>query len=406
VSDAPRANPITVTIGDGVTLAAGSTNMVLSAATLPEASPAEYMALANDVPPGHAAVFSTDGTAIYVNVIPVKWIEESAEKTGLTGSWSEDVSYEDGRAYLFGDYVFTPKSVSTADVVTVEFKTQFYELDDFEPDATVQAAVRLSTNGCFQVWTLTGNTPSWLDVDAEGMTPESGSEYSLRFTFDYQRQTYCVEVEKDGTWLSLAGRVVLNAPSGDQGTDRPTKFPLAVSKNRVSSVTFTGETFFTSLVGENIVAVGFGESEVIALNGATETLSAAKAAWLNGLGDKATVVDRIKTISADKFNEAYLLNIDIMHGDFTYTFGITGITVKEDEVDIAVELTRSGDATVPINGTLKFYGSATLQAFLSSPAELGEATLTNENFGEGTTATATIPLKGETRPAFFNAKIE
>ena len=34
------------------------------------------------------------------------------------------------------------------------------------------------------------------------------------------------------------------------------------------------------------------------------------------------------------------------------------------------------------------------------------AELTNETFAGGETATATIPLDGETPPAFFNAKIE
>jgi hypothetical protein len=34
------------------------------------------------------------------------------------------------------------------------------------------------------------------------------------------------------------------------------------------------------------------------------------------------------------------------------------------------------------------------------------AELTNETFAGGETATAAIPLDGETPPAFFNAKIE
>ena len=75
-------------------------------------------------------------------------------------------------------------------------------------------------------------------------------------------------------------------------------------------------------------------------------------------------------------------------------------------MSVAVTLTRCGSIAQPINGVLKFYGAATLAAFKDGATELGAAELTNETFAGGETATATIPLSGETPPAFFSAKIE
>ena len=75
-------------------------------------------------------------------------------------------------------------------------------------------------------------------------------------------------------------------------------------------------------------------------------------------------------------------------------------------MSVAVTLTRSGSIAQSVNGVLKFYGAATLAAFKESATALGVAELTNETFAGGETATATIPLSGETPPAFFNAKIE
>lgn len=88
------------------------------------------------------------------------WLRESAATSGWTGEWSENVNYgEDGRAYLSGDVAFEPTNASTGNVVTVEMKTQFNEcVKDTNPDATAQAAVRLGSNGHFQVWV--GNVAS------------------------------------------------------------------------------------------------------------------------------------------------------------------------------------------------------------------------------------------------------
>ena len=81
-------------------------------------------------------------------------------------------------------------------------------------------------------------------------------------------------------------------------------------------------------------------------------------------------------------------------------------TVDDARGAIEVTLSRSGETGGEINGTLNFYGAATLEAFKSAPSKLGTAELSNESFGDGDTARAAIELKGETPPAFFDARIE
>ena len=400
ISNASRDNPVTVTIGDGGELAGGSSSMVLSAGSLPETSPAAYMALSNEVPDGYAAQFTTVGSAIYVNVVPVKWIEENAEKTFLTGRWSENVEYgADGRAEIVGGNAFTPYSASTGNVVTVETKAEFDKCEiAYEPEPDVQAAACLSSNGVFQVWTRLGGEQAgaeWVDAAASGVTPVPGTEYSMRITIDYAAKAYSVEVKDD----SAERYSKLEA-------DGRTSFPLAFETNCVSKILFSGETYFTSLAGESVTVEGFAEHESIALVGASVTIDKARAAWLNELGSKAEVSGVLSRLTAAKFNEAYLLNFDVTKGDFTYEFKVTGITVEDSRVAIEVTLSRSGETGGEINGTLNFYGAATLEAFKSAPSKLGTAELSNESFGDGDTARAAIELKGETPPAFFDARIE
>ena len=60
----------------------------------------------------------------------------------------------------------------------------------------------VATNGCFQVWTKELGVGSggvgelvWVDVEAEGVMPQVGVEYTFRFAFDYAAKTYGVEVQ-------------------------------------------------------------------------------------------------------------------------------------------------------------------------------------------------------------------
>ena len=78
----------------------------------------------------------------------------------------------------------------------------------------------------------------WIDVAAEGVTPQPGVEYTFRFVFDYRYGTYSVSVFHNGTYIPLV-----------QSVNR-THFPLAVQASCVSRVKFTGDGAFTSLLGE------------------------------------------------------------------------------------------------------------------------------------------------------------
>ena len=351
----------------------------------------------------------------------VEWLDEKSATTGRTGVWATPVEYgADGRAYLDGANAFAPHNSSTGNVVTVETTAQFCEyVGDAEPDATAQAAVRLGTNGCFQVWAgeksgvESGGVGElgWVDVEAEGVVPVSGAEYTLRTTFDYTTNTYSVEVKCGDEWLPLKTTPTSSTPNSSTPNSQlsTSSFPLAAVTNCISSIGFVGDTFFTSLVGDcRYEIIGFVADEALVLsNNVQVVLSAAKAAWLNSCaGDKATVAGAVAGLSDKEFSDAYLLNLDITDGGRSYAFEITSVDVGDTSVSVAVTLTRSGSIAQPINGVLKFYGAATLATFKDGATALGAAELTNETFAGGETATATIPLSGETPPAFFSAKIE
>ena len=328
------------------------------------------------------------------------WLHESAATTLSTGSWSQDVAYgADGKASIC-DNAFTPANASTGNVVTVEMTTQIVKTEKtILPDDEIQAAVRLSTNGCFQVWTRLrqgygGQAENdWMDVEAEGVTPTSGEEYALRFTFDYAAGTYGVEV--NGSALQLQ----LEAPT--------TSFPLAFSTNCISEVAFTGLTHFTSLYGECEMR-GFSPGELTLAN-AKVILDVAKAAWLNGRGSYSEVSGRLAAFTKEQFDTAYLCNLEVTNDVRGVDFRVSGIRIGAEAVEIDVTLVRSGvvmngTSAAPINGVLRFYGADTVAAFNDGTADpVSSTTLVDGDFGEGDTATATFPKNGRT---FFKAAIE
>ena len=138
-------------------------------------------------------------------------------------------------------------------------------------------------------------------------------------------------------------------------------------------------------------------------------LDAAKAAWLNSCaGGKVAILGAAAGLSAQEFSDAYLLNLDITDGDRSYAFEITEVDVGAENVSVAVKLTRSGNLTQSINGVLKFYGAATLDAFKNPELPpLSSGMVSDDDFSDGNTATATYPkVSGSTTNTFFKAKIE
>ena len=187
-----------------------------------------------------AAMVSCSGNGSAPAPTNLSWVCESAITTGRTGSWSDDVAYDArGKAHLDGDSVFTPDTASNGRKVelTVTLEMPEYAADGSDLDAEAQCAIRLCTNGCFQVW-VGGETAHWIDVTAEGVTPRSGMEYTFRIVFDYSTQTYSVKVLQETEWVQLV------IPSG------ATAFPIAARAKRISSVCFIGDTLFENLLGD------------------------------------------------------------------------------------------------------------------------------------------------------------
>ena len=359
---------------------------------------------------------STGGSTSNSNI---PWLNENAFSL-WSGEWSQGIGYDsDGKAFIEGTNTFTPYIASTGNVVTVEMTAQFKpRLSKEVPDTAAQTAVQLSTNGCFQVWTRkelgieSGGVGElgWVDVEAQGVTPISGAEYTLRFSFNYSTGTYSVDLKQNDAWLPLSTST-LNSSTHPLSQSSTSNFLLATAANCVSSISFVGDTLFTSLSGDcRMVVIGFAENETVVLkDNAVAILDAAKAAWLNKCagGDKAAAGSAAAGLTGKEFNEAYLLNLDIADGERSYSFAIADVKVGDENVTVSVTLKRAGIAggeAAPINGTLKFYGDSTLEAFKNASSAAIETTnLTDGDFSKSDTATAKFP-KGENK--FFKAKIE
>ena len=192
------------------------------------------------------------------------WVDEEARTAGLTGTWSGDVVYDwqTFTAPLDGRYAFTPSDPSRGSRVTVDVTATFSDIPEEEetPGDDVQGAVWIGTNGCFQVWTAgnvanvemlptanansqleTGNNPRWLDVEAEGVTPQTGVEYTFRIAFNYAEGTYSAYVK-----TGLTGFTRLR----EKNPVNPVQnFPLAASSSRLTSIGFDGDGWLRSIFG-------------------------------------------------------------------------------------------------------------------------------------------------------------
>ena len=133
------------------------------------------------------------------------------------------------------EVVYTPNTPSTGDYVTVNVRMSFSELANGDPsDDDAQAAIHITSNNVFQVWTK----PGWLDVVAQGITPVSNVEYSVQFILDYKAGMYSAAVQDDrGIWRLLKTAAGFNA------------YPLAVKGAEIKAISFEGKAQFRSLKG-------------------------------------------------------------------------------------------------------------------------------------------------------------
>ncbi len=180
------------------------------------------------------------------------WVDERALVTGTTGAWSQNVDYDwdTDKAAIAGDRTFTPNKQSKGKSATVTVKMQFTDMaTTVDAPEGVQAAVQLGVNGLFQVWTRTGNGEQgtgncWVDVEADGVTPRAGVEYTFRFKIDYGTRLYTVSVKNaHGSFVPL-------------GANGETSFALASNATRLSSVRFKGGGVLTSLRGDYARGLG------------------------------------------------------------------------------------------------------------------------------------------------------
>ena len=405
LSGASMENPVFVLVDDGEMLQPG-TRLVLTASSFPDQSPSEYLSLANEIPDSCYATFWQYGDSIYVSIMPRNWVDEKTDTASLTGQWTSDVVYDEyGLAKLSGSTVFEPYSASTGNVVTIETTLQLIACANSTPDDSTQAAVRLYTNGCLQVWSqlrdVNDAQVGWVDVEADGLVPVSGEEYTVRFTFNYAANAYSVDIAAEGCEF---------ASVSEKGDSTMKTFLLASSANCVSSVEINGEANFRSLLGVcKLVALGFAEDDVLVLKNNVEVvLSAAKAAWLNKCagGDKSVVESAAAGLTEQEFSDAYLLNVDVA-GDRSYSLKVTSVDVSDETVTVGVELTRSDKVGQAINGVLKLYGTETLSAFKDgADAPISTAVISDETFSNGDTATGEFEIDDAAKAKFLKAKIE
>lgn len=184
------------------------------------------------------------------------WVDESFLTTGRTGTWSPSVAWngDTWTAELGGGHAFVPTTPSGGNVVAMTTTVTFdcVPQEEVQPKEGAQGGLWIGTNGCFQVWTRrklgvgSGGEGElgWVDVEAEGETPQVGVEYTFRFTFDYISKTYGVEVQTATGFTRLREKNPVNPVNPVQN------FPLATPGSKISRIRFDGSGAFRSLVGE------------------------------------------------------------------------------------------------------------------------------------------------------------
>ena len=184
------------------------------------------------------------------------WVDEHFLTTGRTGTWSPSVAWNGGSwtAELGGGHAFVPTTPSGGNLVTMTTTVTFdcVPQEEVQPKEGAQGGFCLGTNGCFQVWTRgklgvgSGGVGElgWVDVEAEGLTPQVGVEYTFRFAFDYTSKTYGVKVQTATGFTRLREKNPVNPVNPVQN------FPLATPGSKISRIRFDGSGAFRSLVGE------------------------------------------------------------------------------------------------------------------------------------------------------------
>ena len=332
------------------------------------------------------------------------WVQENEEYKEATGLWSNAVEYVNHKVNIEEQNEFVVDNLSDGRNVTIETTISSSSVsEDHEDYDNAKAAVRLGTNNCFQVYTRNDEGTVWLDTQNFVATPNPDQDYTLKLELDMTNKTYTVEAKRE----SDANYTLLTA-----GGKSSFKFAFSETSPYVQTVSFYGEGSVSSIYGSYTnKVVEFVADEVITGSDGTTTLTADQADWLNKRGDHAAVATAVGKLTSDQFEEAYLLNEDIMDADYLVTgwgtFEISDIEVGEEEIAVKVKLVRNfalkdGEKEAPIKGALKLYGGENVRD-VNSQITVYELNDNDEHFRDGQEATYIIK---KTTIKFFKAKIE
>ena len=322
------------------------------------------------------------------------WVYETPYTFGSTGTWTGARDEAKGLLGKDGCNAYASKSSPAGRIVTYTAKVNLdsgEDLLDMSEDTKAAVGLRTVNNvTTFALLTKSEGNNEWVDVQAEGVTAQSNTEYTITFTLDCTNRTYSASVDVNGTATPLA----LN------GTNN---FAFAGNATPVSgAVEFMDCNNATMLVGSYDDIAGFVPEDVVKLKGDDIVeLTDDQAEWLNAMDNYDVVCAKLKEMTAEKFEEAWLLNLDLTaDSPALVSFSIAGIDVTDEYVEVSIALERNGvmeDAK--INGVLQLYGGE----------ELGDLTpltatpVGADDFGSESTAVLRYPRSGPAR--FFRAVI-
>ena len=311
-----------------------------------------------------------NGNGTYGVRVDKGWIYEDADFPNYTGSWNKEISYDETthKAAIEDGATYTAAKASDGQFVTVAMTLSFDDVNDDDSDfGDAKAAIRLAageTDGTyqFQLYTSDGENKVWTNATVE-IEATKEVDYNFVFVLDLTNKIYTASVVSGTTTNALTiGENVMEIPFACQGEVTPVQTIDFVGSGTVSSIKGGYET-------PEPPPAGFVEDEEVTLDGGKATLTEAQAEWLNACGDKAAVNAKIATMTADAFNNAYLLNLNILNENYQdYEEGDFVVTdfrfdTKQDGEYVVVEVSlERNDAELDggINGTLKLKGASQL----------------------------------------------
>ncbi len=347
----------------------------------------------------------TENNGTYDVRVDKGWIYEASDAPNYTGSWSKDgaaldLAYdsETGKAAIEDGATYTASKPSDGQMVTVAMTISFDDANDEDEDVgDAKAAVRLAsgeTSGTyqFQLYTFDGANKVWTNATV-AVAATNEVDYTFVFVLDLTNKTYTASIVDGVTTNVMAVGGATDILFANQGTVTP-----------VQQIEFIGSGSVTSIEGSYENAPAPAEEFVNGEEIGSVSLDTAQAAWLNGQNNYAALVDKIKTMSQDAFNKAYLLNLDITDPayDGTFSFEVTDFDVDDTTVTVKVTLTRNGEFDGPIIGTLKLTGTDELGKEFEVK---NSATITDAHFSAGD-GELTITFPNDANTKFFKPVIE